>query len=134
VTFARQHAQEFGISIPEWRVIATLANYGTISSRVTTEKSGMDEAKVSRAVIRLTAAQLVKRDENADDSRSNLLSLTQAGMAINDQIVPIALELEQQLIQSLSDEERKVFDIALSKLSKRIDEMSGDNGPIDPHV
>ncbi|MDR5650824.1 MarR family transcriptional regulator, partial [Staphylococcus nepalensis] len=82
--------------------IATLGRYGTLTSGSLTERTSMDKAKVSRAVSRLTAAQLIARRDNENDMRSNLLCLTEQGQQVHDRIVPIALGLEQELTSVLS--------------------------------
>ena len=134
VTFASQHAQQFGLSIPEWRIVATLGRYGTLTSGSLTERTGMDKAKVSRAVSRLTAAQLIVRHDNENDMRSNLLCLTEQGQQVHDRIVPIALGLEQELTSTLTQEELKSFKQMLSRLEQRMVQRFGGNFSGDAHI
>lgn len=134
VTFAKQHAQRFGISIPEWRVIATLGRNGSLTSGSLTERTGMDKAKVSRAVSRLQAAGLVERQVNAEDLRSAYLHLSDAGKAVHDKIVPIALELERDLVSSLSPEELRTFKDMLVRLDKHVAEKYKNDLEGDPHI
>jgi hypothetical protein len=52
-TLAGQYSQRFGLSIPQWRVIAVLANEPGISAVEVAERTAMDEVAVSRAVATL---------------------------------------------------------------------------------
>src|SRR3546814_9508084 len=49
---SRHYAARFGISIPEWRVIANLGRYPGLSANQVAERSAMDKVTVSRAVAR----------------------------------------------------------------------------------
>ncbi|QGZ64262.1 MarR family winged helix-turn-helix transcriptional regulator [Paraburkholderia acidisoli] len=129
MTFAQQHAERFGLSIPEWRVVAVLGRYGELSSGEVMERTSMDKAKVSRAVTRMSAMKLISRSDNVNDMRSNRLKLTRKGQQIHDQITPIATNLERELLDVLTESEREVFVNALTKLDKKVIEMSaGDLG------
>ena len=109
LAFSKQHAERFGLSIPEWRVVATIGRYQSVTSAFLQEKTAMDKAKVSRAVTRLVASKLLERTENQADLRSNYLSLTPEGLTLFNKIVPIAKRLEQEMISQVSAEELATF-------------------------
>ena len=46
---AAEYSERFGISIPEWRVIAHLARYRKVSVREIHDCVNMDKSRVSRA-------------------------------------------------------------------------------------
>src|SRR5690606_6541935 len=58
--FADIEAQH-GISLPEWRVMLTLARHPGMAAMEVADLWGMDKMAISRAVRRLEAAGLVKR-------------------------------------------------------------------------
>src|SRR6476646_1988950 len=66
VSLGRKY-RNLGITIPEWRLIAHLAEVGTCSSGEICARTSMDKAKVNRAVMRLVAAGLVLADTAARD-------------------------------------------------------------------
>lgn len=134
VSFAKQHAEQFGLSIPEWRVVAVLGRHGELSSGEVMEKTSMDKAKVSRAVTRLTAASIIARKANLEDQRSNRLELTRKGRQIHDRITPIATNLEQELLSALTREELEVFARALTKLDRKVLDMAGTELDGDAHL
>jgi len=114
--FARRYAAEFGLSIPEWRVMAVLGGYAPLSSNEICARTEMDKAKVSRAVTRLVSAGLLARKPNRDDQRLIELSFTRKGRAAYDAIVPLARAMERELTDALKPGERKTLDRLLAKL------------------
>lgn len=114
---ARHYSQRFSLSIPEWRVIAVLGQTPGLSAREVAERTAMDKVQVSRAVQSLLAAKRLRRVAHARDGRVAHLSLSARGLVIYNEIVPLALALEEQFLSVLSPEERKAFGILLAKLS-----------------
>jgi len=117
---ARQYSRRFGLTIPEWRVMAVLGQGGDVSAREVAARTAMDKVRVSRAVTGLVAAKRVQRQIDEADGRVSRLSLTPRGRAIYDEIVPLALHLEELLLSSLSPDERGVLDRLMAKLDRRI--------------
>src|SRR5918994_7831818 len=88
---AEIYEERFGLSIPDWRVIATLGQYGVRTGRDIAAHGVMHKSTVSRAVVALAARGLVARKANPDDMREELLTLTAAGRAIYEELAPEAL-------------------------------------------
>ncbi len=84
----------FALKIPEWRLIAVIAEGQAMTQQALGAATQMDKVTVSRAAIALVDRGLVKRAPNPDDQRSHLLSLSKAGQALYDSVVPKALEAE----------------------------------------
>lgn len=120
---ARHYSDRFGLSIPEWRVMAVLGQTPGLSAREVAERTAMDKVQVSRAVGSLADARRVKRDEDSTDGRITRLSLTAKGQAIYDEVVPLALHLEEIFIAALTPEERKTLNRLMDKLTERIDHL-----------
>ncbi|HTK80277.1 MAG TPA: MarR family winged helix-turn-helix transcriptional regulator [Rhizomicrobium sp.] len=117
---ARHYSERFGLSIPEWRVMAVLGQSASLSAREVAERTAMDKVQVSRAVASLVERRRVQRDGDDDDGRVTRLSLTPRGRAIYDEIVPLALHLEAVLLAALTPGEREMLSALLEKLSGRI--------------
>ena len=122
--FARRYETAFGLSIPEWRVMAVLGRYAPASSQDICVRTAMDKAKVSRAVSRLVAAGTLTRRDNPADQRQNLLALSRKGRGIYRQIVPLALAAEREVLDTLSPEEVRQLDALLTKLQNRAETMA----------
>ena len=114
---AREYSSRFGLSIPEWRVIAVLGSVAGLSARDVSARTEMDKVQVSRAVASLMRAKRLKRQTDEKDARVTRLFLTAEGRLIYDAIVPLALGLESKLLQALGAEERLQFDRLLTKLA-----------------
>jgi DNA-binding MarR family transcriptional regulator len=100
--FARRYSQAFGISIAEWRVMAVLGRFGTLSPGGITERTEMDKVKVSRAAARLAAAGLLASESDPADGRARRFGLTPRGARLHAAIIPLARALEAELAAGLA--------------------------------
>lgn len=116
---ARIYEDRYGFGIPEWRVLATLGQYGRLSAKAVGQHSRMHKTKVSRAVAELERLGLIAREPNAQDKREAFLSLTKAGRATYDDLVPRALAFSDALEAALTPGDRAALDAALLKLMTR---------------
>lgn len=115
-TIAGAYARRFGIGVTEWRVIAVLGRYPGLSANGVAARTAMDKVAVSRAVARLLARGLLQRDMHGEDRRRSVLQLSDAGHAIYDEVVPLALDCERRLLEALSDEERALLHGLIDRL------------------
>lgn len=113
------YASRFGISIPEWRLIAHLSEHRNVSIREIFARVAMDKTKVSRAAARLELIGIVEKNVNPADRRLVELKLTDAGRALFEQIAPLALSYEAEVLSSLTAEEADTFRRLLGKLIAR---------------
>jgi DNA-binding MarR family transcriptional regulator len=113
---ATVYQARFGISIPEWRVIAHLAQNRKVSVREIYARVAMDKSKVSRAAARLEGAGIVEKKTGAADRRLVELQLTRRGRLLYRQIEPLALAYEQESLSPLSVKERGLFRALVGKL------------------
>lgn len=114
---AREYGQRFGLSIPQWRVMAVLGRFPDRSANAVAERTAMDKVMVSRAVAGMVRAGRVVRRADPGDRRRSVLRLSEAGRAIYAQIVPLARRYEAQLHDALSPAERAALDTILDKLT-----------------
>lgn len=114
---ARSYEGRFGLSVPEWRVMAVLGRFGPLSANGVAEKTQMDKVRVSRAVSRLVRVGRVSRRVDRGDRRRSVLALTPAGRAIHREIVPHARRVEARLLAGLTPAER----IALTRLMSKLE-------------
>jgi DNA-binding MarR family transcriptional regulator len=120
---ADSYRKHFGISIPEWRLLAVIAETNGVTQHEIGKRTRMDKVTVSRAALSLKARELVERRPNPDDGRSHLLVLSTAGGDLYRQVVPKALELENAIFQGLDRADlvrltRMLEDIAKAALLK----------------
>ena len=110
----------FGVSIPEWRVIAHTAEHDGITQLEIGQRSRMDKVTVSRAAIALTKRGLLERKPNPSDKRSHRLVLTVAGRELYSKIVPKALELERDIFATFPEDELEAFQATLRTIDSLI--------------
>ena len=125
--FARRYSDAYGLSIPEWRVLAMVGRFGTLSPSVVGEWTAMDKVKVSRAAANLVARGMLRQTQDPEDGRGRLLRLTRKGSAVHDGMVPLACELEGQLANGMSRTEWSSLLKALDKLNTHLQEFDGAN-------
>jgi DNA-binding MarR family transcriptional regulator len=116
---SRVYAERYGIGVPEWRVLVTLGQYGTMTGKAVGAHSHMHKTKVSRAVAMLEKRKFVTRKLNRDDMREAFLSLTPAGRTIYEELAPIALDFAKHLTEVISPADRPAFDRAVDALTKK---------------
>ncbi len=99
--FADRYRAEFGLTIPEWRVLAHLAHADAVSVREIHARVDMDKSKVSRAAARLEASGLVEKRTHPGDGRLVELRLTPAGHDLVARILPIAQGYQAEVLAQL---------------------------------
>lgn len=113
---ARAYEAMFGLSIPEWRLVAVVAEVEVTTQAEIGERTRMDKVTVSRAAIALVGRGLMQRAPNRADRRSHLLSLTAAGRDLYAAIAPKALELEARVFARFTPDELTAFTDMLGRI------------------
>lgn len=134
-SLSRLYSERYGITNPEWRVLAALGEHGTMTSTEIGRNSRMHKTKVSRAVSELEKKSLITRKTSRDDMRVAHLTLTAKGEDTYRKLVPLALQFGDRLAGGLSEEETAVLERVLTSLMERSDEIAqeisesaGENG------
>ena len=122
---ARRYQERFSLTIPEWRVMASLGETPGLSARQVADKTAMDKVAVSRAVAGLLAVKSITRKTDTADKRKIILTLSKKGQAVYRQVVPVALAYEAAILDQLEPGEKQ----ALSKLLDRISEIQAGIKP-----
>jgi DNA-binding MarR family transcriptional regulator len=113
---ATAYVRLFGLKIPEWRLIAVIAEGRGMTQQALGVATRMDKVTVSRAARALVERGLVARHVVDDDRRSHLLSLTATGRALYEQVAPKALELEAAVFDGLSASEQEMLRDVLDRI------------------
>ena len=116
---SRIYSERYGIGVPEWRLLVTLGQYGTMTAKQIGTHSHMHKTKVSRAVAYLEKRKLLLRRPNREDMREAFLSLTAAGRAMYEELAPHALDFARRLTDILTPTDREAFNRALRQLTER---------------
>ncbi len=124
---AQEYRNRWGLSVPEWRVMAVLGDSGPLTQRDLTSLTIMDKVAVNRACKVLEDRGLAVRRPNAQDGRSHLLELTAEGKAMHGQIMPLALEMERRLFASFTDDEVEAFRSLLGRVREEVKDLDADD-------
>jgi DNA-binding MarR family transcriptional regulator len=81
-SFQSVYKAAYGLTRTQWRVLANLGKFGSMTARDICEISHTEKTKVSRAVSALHRAGLLARETSAQDRRVEILSLTERGQAL----------------------------------------------------
>ena len=115
-TIAKVYEKQFGVSIPEWRVIAILGRFPGLSAVEVADRTMLDKVAVSRAVTKLIKNGRIDRQFADADRRRSILKLSEEGQKVHDEIAPLALAFEQDLLQGISTEDYDAFNIVVERL------------------
>jgi DNA-binding MarR family transcriptional regulator len=116
---ARLYAGRFGLNVTEWRLLAVLGRYPGLSATELVERTAMDKVAVSRAVATLLAAGRLTRKTDGSDRRRALLRLSAKGYRIYDEVAPLALAYERELLAGLRSDERAALERLLEMVEAR---------------
>ena len=122
---AAAYAARFGITIPQWRVVAVLGQDSGVSADFVCGRTEMDRVTVSRAVAALLEQGLVLRKTSRTDRRCSVLRLSAAGQRLYADVVPLARSYEAALLSGLAPADRAALDRVLVALQARVDANEG---------
>lgn len=125
-SFHATYKATYGMTRTQWRVLANLGKFGSMTARDICVISHMEKTKVSRAVATLETEGLLAREQSQEDRRAEILSLTDQGRAVFVDLGQRALDYDRDLRAKLGQ------DIAagLDELLRRII-AEGPNGDDD---
>lgn len=121
-----EYHSEFGLKIPEWRIMAVLGDAGPLTQRDLVGATLMDKVAVNRACKVLEERVLIARSPNEADGRSHHLELTGAGRAMYDKIWPHAFATYEKIFAALSPGETTKLRALLDKLLAAVRSIEGE--------
>ena len=125
---AQIYAERFDLTIPGWRVVATLGQYGSRTARDIAAHGVMHKSTVSRAVSGLEARRLIVRQANREDRREELLELTAERRRIYQALAPEALAFAGRLTSGLTPAEQASLASLIDKLERNARTLGRDPG------
>lgn len=117
---AKQYKKEFGISIPEWRVLLNVGYTKDLSIRDIEQRVSLERSKVSRAATKLEAKGYLAKQVDSRDKRLLKLTLTREGTELLSKLIPIAEAFQAELNLILGDD-KEALQLALDRLMQDMD-------------
>jgi DNA-binding MarR family transcriptional regulator len=123
---ARAYEDRFGITSPQWRILANLAEHGPSTPIEIGRYTVMDKVTVSRAAQGLLQRNLLERRENGADGRSHILAMSTEGAALYDEVAPLAAEFERALLDQWSPEDVERLHAQLKLIQHTAARLAGE--------
>ncbi len=79
----------------------------------------MDKVAVSRAVTKLIKRGRIDREFADADRRRSILNLSEEGRQVHDEVAPLALKMEDDLLHGLTEEEVATLNTVIERLLAR---------------
>src|SRR5262245_53044194 len=99
---SRFYRKNFGIGVVEWRLMMFIGRAKETRANRICSETDLDKGAVSRSLGTLQRMGVVSVKEDGADNRRNNVALTAKGRALHDEIVPIALDRQSELVADLS--------------------------------
>ncbi|WP_379547854.1 MarR family winged helix-turn-helix transcriptional regulator [Qipengyuania sp. DSG2-2] len=123
---AELYRSRFGLTIGEWRIMAVLGEGEALTQRELVGATLMDKVAVNRACKVLEKRELVARTPNPEDGRSHRLDLTREGRGIYGEVMPLARDIEAQLLAGFTDEEYETMRGLLARLRQQAEHIGSN--------
>lgn len=128
---AQYYADAYGISIPEWRIVATVGEFTEMTARDIAAHSRMSKVMTSRAAASLLKRKLIARRTNREDRRESFLRLTAQGGSVYAEMVPKALVYQARLKEGLSKSDLAALERILAHFMQVSQKDAVENGRFD---
>jgi DNA-binding MarR family transcriptional regulator len=130
----KRYLEEFGVSLPEWRLLALITRFSPLRFAELTSRSSMDKGQVSRTLQIMTKRGWIKmKAVTPRSSRSAealaapvVVSVTAKGKGFYQEVLPAAQRRQAEALSTLTKSERVALYSTLAKLYAFI----GDTGQV----
>ncbi len=116
---AQLYSGRFNLSPQEWRVVAVLGEHKELAAKQIANLTRMEKMQGSRAISSLKKAELIQQSTDTADRRFSRVVLSNKGLVIYEQIVPLVTAREQFLLSVLSEEETILLRNFMSRIAEQ---------------
>ena len=117
-SFAEVYSDKYQLTVPQWRVIAHLAEKNTLTAKEICIEAGLDKSTTSRAVKQLLDGDIIIGKQAETDKRATELALTDKGISLYQELSNDAAKWQESLFENLTSEEQTVLFSILEKLDE----------------
>jgi DNA-binding MarR family transcriptional regulator len=115
--------EQQGFTLQQWVVLMYLRDGLAVTISDICRDLHHDSGAMTRLVDQLEARKLIERRRSADDRRVVELSLTDAGAAVLDTLVPTACDALNTALDGFTRDEVKLLQSMLRRLLGRLEEL-----------
>lgn len=106
------------VTYPQWRILIIIATRGPQTHRAVAADLGVHPSNATRAVDKLQAAGLVRREEDPQDRRFHRLQLTEDGQTLVSQVMAQRRHALHYVTSRMSEEDRHHLATAMSAFAE----------------
>lgn len=117
--------REAGVSDTEHKICAFLYFHSDAYQDMIANSLMMDKTTIAKAILSLEERGLIKRIQNPDNRRKNILNITHAGKEKISDVVDVYDEWLEDIESCLADEEKEQFHDYCKRLLEKAKEISG---------
>jgi DNA-binding MarR family transcriptional regulator len=114
------YAKRFNLDIPQWRILANLASRGEMTAQEVAFVTFSHKSTISRAVAELELRKLIERTISKKDKRAFAMRMTATGQKLFEQLLPLVLAFEQDVLKKLKTPEQKRLLDGLAALEREM--------------
>lgn len=115
-SYSDQHIRDLGLTPSQFDVLASLGNTDGLLMQDLAEKTLVTKGTMTGIIDRLEAKGLVKRSVPPDDRRSFLISLTELGHELFEEVFPIHIEYLKKKFSKMDLEKSKQLELLLQEI------------------
>lgn len=130
VTFAAGPLGPYRLSIPMWRVLASLSKNGDKRLVDLAQMTSIDVSTLSRMVTRLVRLGLVTRTRSKTSEREVIVKLTARGAKVLARLIPLARQFEKAAIADIAPKDLAAVKRALRQMHRNLSARAArERGP-----
>jgi DNA-binding MarR family transcriptional regulator len=112
-----QEVMTDGLTPPQFAALVKIRDFGKVSQNRLGRSVAMDPATSQGVIQRLLGKGLIRREDDPEDRRRALLSLTPEGEETVDRLIPLGKRVTAETLEPLTPDEQTVFLALLTKIS-----------------
>jgi DNA-binding MarR family transcriptional regulator len=128
----RFYLAEFGLALPEMRLLSTLGTRRRLTSLELVKLTAMDKGLVSRVLSGLAGRGWVEHIPSAVGAGRRVWKLTRSGAALVARLQPVWQERESRLQADLTAQERKLLLQLLERLFRASERLRAEEARMLP--
>ncbi len=127
----RKYLADFGLSVPEWRLLAMSIRFEPVRFAELVAKSSIDKGQASRTLQMLTERGLIVAQTLGGSARRTrdsgapvILTVPPKGRRLYETLLPVAQRNQARLLHLLTRDERRTLYVVLNKLYAAIGDLN----------
>ena len=114
--YAMRNLQKFEIGYAEYGVLMYLAANENTNQDTIAQHYSIDKGAIAKTMKKLESKNFVNRQTNKKNQREKLVTLTELGRAVIDEMFALQKEWNEILLQGITTEEIEIFTKLIDKL------------------